>query len=230
METRGKKRLRELIENWEEEKPSKKLEKSSKDEKTSNEDRSDFPKKIEKVKRNRPKSSVTTKSNRKKVKTNPTPNQYLNQETLANLPESPLYKDERYLNSIKVSFTLDPNSFRKVGDNYKITDNDRKFNSTISDGSWATCKGCAQFSEGTYYYEVEVYFSQQIFLFIFLGVTDSKDTMTQLSLPSSTRSTYCYMSDLKNIIGSEVKTRKIGVFVDMIHREFALFTEKKENF
>jgi len=165
------------------------------------------------------------------VKTNPIPNQYLNQETLANLPESPLYKDERYLNSIKVSFTLDPNSFRKVGDNYKITDNDRKFNSTISDGSWATCKGCAQFSEGTYYYEVEIYLSQYS-LFIFLGVTDSKENMTQNSLPHScpTRSTFCYMSDLANIIGSEVKTRKIGVFVDMIHREFALFTEKKEIF
>jgi len=132
------------------------------------------------------------------------------------------------LNSIKVSFTLDPNSFKIFGDFYKITDNDRKFNSNINNGSWATCKGCVQFSEGTYYYEVEIYLSQ--YLFIFLGVTDSKENMTQCALPHSTRSTFCCMSDLRNIIGSDVRTRKIGVFVDMIHREFALFTEKKEIF
>jgi len=222
METRGKKRLRELIENREEEPPHVGPVKIDDSEKTSNDNGSDSPKKTKKVKlkQDKPKSSVT-KSN-KKMKTNPI------QGTLANLPESPFYIDEEYLNSIKVSFTLDPTSITVSTRNKNtITDNDRKFNSNLSDG-WATCKGRAQFSEGKYYYEVEIR-APGINL-VFLGVTDSKENLTQFALPLKTRSTFCHIHLLGSIIGYEVKPRKIGVLVDMINRDFVLFTEKKKIF
>jgi len=219
METRGKKRARELIENWEEEKPSKKLERNTLDEKTRNDD---SPKKINKVKR-QSKSIVSTKSNQKKGRFKHT------KSTLVNLPEHPLYKDEEYLNSIKVSFTLDPNSFRPYLNNFYITDDNRKFNSSKNDGSWSTCKGCIQFSEGIYYYEVESYLTDHD-LYVFFGVVDSKVDFTQVALPYLTKNTHCPLFSLIHVIGDEVNIRKFGILVDMINREFALFTEKKRNF